>query len=56
MEDAVELDGYLPLSYKGLKEEEYVHFPWDAFETKYMSGKHQFAFLLESVVEAQRSW
>jgi hypothetical protein len=45
MEEAAELASYLPLSFKTPKEEEYIRFLWDAFETNYVSGKHQFAFL-----------
>jgi hypothetical protein len=45
MEEAVELGNYLPLSFKTPKEEEYIRFLWDAFETNYTHGKYQFAFL-----------
>lgn len=45
MEDASELSNYLPLSYKSPKEQEYIAFLWDAFETNYTHGKFQFAFL-----------
>lgn len=45
MEDAAELGDYLPLSFKSPKEQEYVAFLWDAFETNYTHGKYQFAFL-----------
>jgi hypothetical protein len=45
MEEAAELANYLPLSFKTPKEQEYIEFLWDAFETNYKSGKHQFAFL-----------
>lgn len=45
MEDASELSYYLPLSYKSPKEQEYIAFLWDAFETNYTHGKFQFAFL-----------
>jgi hypothetical protein len=45
MEDAAELGSYLPLSFKSPKEQEYIEFLWDAFETNYNYGKHQFAFL-----------
>lgn len=45
MEEARELADYLPLSFKTPKEEEYVAFLWDAFETNYTHGKYQFAFL-----------
>jgi len=45
MEEAVELGNYLPLSFKSPKEQEYIEFLWDAFETNYTHGKYQFAFL-----------
>lgn len=45
MEEAAELSNYLPLSYKSPKEQEYIAFLWDAFETNYIHGKFQFAFL-----------
>jgi hypothetical protein len=45
MEDSAELANYLPLSFKTPKEQEYIDFLWDAFETNYTHGKYQFAFL-----------
>jgi hypothetical protein len=45
MDDAAELGNYLPLSFKSPKEQEYIEFLWDAFETNYTHGKYQFAFL-----------
>ncbi len=45
MEEAAELADYLPLSFKTPKEQEYIEFLWDAFETNYTHGKYQFAFL-----------
>ena len=45
MEEAAELGNYLPLSFKTPKEQEYIAFLWDAFETNYIHGKYQFAFL-----------
>jgi len=45
MDEAVELSNYLPLSFKSPKEQEYIDFLWDAFETNYTHGKYQFAFL-----------
>lgn len=45
MEEAAELGHYLPLSFKSPKEQEYIAFLWDAFETNYTHGKYQFAFL-----------
>ena len=44
MEEASELGNYLPLSFKSPKEQEYIRFLWDAFETNYTYGKYQFAF------------
>ena len=45
MDEAVELGNYLPLSFKTPKEQEYIEFPWEAFETNYTHRKYQFAFL-----------
>jgi len=45
MDEAAELGSYLPLSFKSPKEQEYIEFLWDAFETNYTHGKYQFAFL-----------
>jgi hypothetical protein len=45
MEEAAELANYLPLSFKTPKEQEYINFLWDVFETNYTHGKYQFAFL-----------
>lgn len=45
MEEATELGNYMPLSFKSPKEQEYIEFLWDAFETNYTHGKYQFAFL-----------
>ena len=45
MEEAAELGNYLPLSFKSPKEQEYIEFLWDAFETNCTHGKYQFAFL-----------
>ena len=45
MEEAADLSDYLPLSFSSPKEQEYVAFLWDAFETNYTHGKYQFAFL-----------
>lgn len=45
MEEAAELSNYLPLSFKSPKEQEYIAFLWDVFETNYTHGKYQFAFL-----------
>ena len=45
MEEAFELNNYLPLSFKSPKEQEYIDFLWDAFDTNYSHDKYQFAFL-----------
>ncbi|MBX3148491.1 MAG: hypothetical protein KF785_17125 [Gemmatimonadales bacterium] len=45
MDEAAELGNYLPFSFKSPKEQEYIEFLWDAFETNYTHGKYQFAFL-----------
>lgn len=45
MEEAAVLGNFLPLSFKSPKEQEYIDFLWDAFETNYTHGKYQFAFL-----------
>ena len=45
MDEALELGSYLPLSFQSETEQEYIAFLWDAFETNYMHGKYQFAFL-----------
>lgn len=45
MEEAAELANYLPLSFKTPKEQEYIEFLWEAFETNYTHSKYQFAFL-----------
>jgi len=45
MEEAAELLIYLPRSFKTPKEQEYIKFLWNAFETNYTHGKYQFAFL-----------
>jgi hypothetical protein len=45
MDQAIELLNYLPYSYKSPREQEYIAFLWDAFESNYVNGKYQFAFL-----------
>jgi hypothetical protein len=45
MEEAAELANYLPLSFKTPKEQEYIAFLWDAFQSNYENKKYQFAFL-----------
>jgi hypothetical protein len=45
MGEAADLADYLPFSFKTQKEQEYITFLWDAFDTNYTHGKYQFAFL-----------
>ncbi len=45
MDEALELENYLPLSFKTESERDYIKFLWDTFETNYTHGKYQFAFL-----------
>lgn len=45
IEDADQLEGFLPISYRTPKEEEYVRFLWEAFHDNCASEKYQFAFL-----------
>lgn len=43
IEEARQLEGFLPISYRTAKEEEYVRFLWEAFNDNCASSKHQFA-------------
>jgi len=45
IEQASQLEAFLPLSYPTPKERDYVRFLWEAFETNVEHGKYQFAFL-----------
>jgi hypothetical protein len=45
IEEATQLEGFLPISYRTAKEEEYVRFLWEAFNDNCANGKYQFAFL-----------
>jgi hypothetical protein len=45
MAEANELASYLPLSFKTLKEQEYIEFLWDTFYSNHENKKFQFAFL-----------
>jgi hypothetical protein len=45
MEEAVELESRLQIFFKSPKEQEYIAFLWDAFDTNYEHGRYQFAFL-----------
>ena len=49
MEEAAELANYLPLSFKTPKEQEYIAFLWDAFETNYTHGKSGMESLHQSL-------
>ena len=45
MDEALDLAGYLPISFKTSMEEEYISFLWEAFQDNYIGAKYQFAFL-----------
>lgn len=45
MDEALELNEFLPLSFKNESEQAYIAFLWDAFGVNYSNGKYQFAFL-----------
>ncbi len=45
IEEATELETYLPLAFRSPKEREYMQFLWDAYSTNAEHGKYQFAFL-----------
>lgn len=45
MDEAFELEKYLPLAFKTKSEEEYIRFLWDAFQSNYTTGKYEFASL-----------
>ena len=45
MDEATELGNYLPLSFKGPSEQDYIAFLWDAFESNYTNSRYQFGFL-----------
>ena len=45
IDEAGQLEGFLPISYRTAKEEQYVRFLWEAFNDNCESGKYQFAFL-----------
>lgn len=45
MDEPVELSSYLPLSFYSTTEQDYFTFLWDAYETNYVNGNYQFAFL-----------
>lgn len=45
IDEAGQLEDFLPISYRTAKEEQYVQFLWEAFNDNCESGKYQFAFL-----------
>ncbi|MHC1547255.1 hypothetical protein [Phyllobacterium sp. K27] len=45
MDEALELSGFMPVSYGTQSEGEYIAFLWDAFRTNYEGGKFEFASL-----------
>jgi len=45
MDEALEIESYLPLSYKAQSEREYISFLWDAFQSNYTNKKYEFASL-----------
>lgn len=45
MDEAAELGNYLPLSFKSPKEQEYIEFLWDAFETTTLTANTSSPFL-----------
>jgi hypothetical protein len=45
MDEALELNEFLPMSFKNESEQGYIAFLWEAFEVNYTNGKYQFAFL-----------
>ena len=45
MDEALDLADYLPINFKTNSEQQYISFLWEAFESNYDNGKHQFAFL-----------
>lgn len=45
MEEALDLENYLPASFKTKSEQDYIAFLWEAFQSNYENQKYQFAFL-----------
>jgi len=45
MDEALQIQDYLPISYANREEEAYIRFLWDAFETNYSAEKYEFANL-----------
>lgn len=45
IDEATELENYLPIAYRSTKERDYIRFLWEAFNTNVEHGKFQFAFL-----------
>lgn len=45
IDEAAQLEAYLPLSYRTPKERDYIRFLWEAFDSNVEHSKYQFAFL-----------
>ena len=45
MEEAWLIFDYLPMSFKSEKDQEYINFLGETFQTNYEAGKYQFAYL-----------
>ena len=45
MDEARELNEFLPISFKAPNEQEYISFLWGAFDTNYENERYQFSFL-----------
>jgi hypothetical protein len=45
MEEALELEAFLPASYRNKAEQDYIRFLWEAFQTNYEAKKYEFASL-----------
>ncbi|WP_282127000.1 hypothetical protein [Marinifilum flexuosum] len=45
MEEAYQILDFLPLRFKNPKEQEYIEFLWQSFETNYENGNYQFAIM-----------
>jgi hypothetical protein len=45
IDEAYEIQDYLPIRFKQQSEQEYIKFLWDSFESNYKSEKYQFAFI-----------
>jgi len=45
MDDAFELENYLPISYRSSSEKAYIRFLWESFRSNYESDKFEFSCL-----------